>query len=84
MAFGTRVSLSVLKYRLRVSILVFLEWPLGRMESVSCGSPGNRVSILVFLEWPLGHAPPGSHRRPQIQFQSLFFWNGLWDTDQTA
>ena len=41
--------------------------------------PNIGVSILVFLEWPLG--PPGrrSHGRPHLQFQSLFFWNGLWD-----
>ena len=37
------------------------------------------VSILVFLEWPLGRRPGDVERVAGTQFQSLFFWNGLWD-----
>ena len=39
-----------------VSILVFLEWPLGRCWTARTEACGTGVSILVFLEWPLG--PP--------------------------
>ena len=37
-----------------VSILVFLEWPLGRRHVVNSEQWCRLVSILVFLEWPLG------------------------------
>ena len=37
------------------------------------------VSILVFLEWPLGPALPPMMWCRRQGFQSLFFWNGLWD-----
>ena len=38
-----------------------------------------RVSILVFLEWPLGPCLDGEGIQIYTVFQSLFFWNGLWD-----
>ena len=40
------------------------------------------VSILVFLEWPLGPSAGDQRAGRAIMFQSLFFWNGLWDRDR--
>ncbi len=127
MAFGTRSAPPSRHRQGIVSILVFLEWPLGLL---ACRGlfPFRSVSILVFLEWPLGptrlswasfhsfgfnpcfsgmafgtrfHTIEqlsehsfnpcfsgmafGTHagcRRHYTggQFQSLFFWNGLWDS----
>ena len=37
------------------------------------------VSILVFLEWPLGLTAIDGAKADVKKFQSLFFWNGLWD-----
>ena len=37
------------------------------------------VSILVFLEWPLGQSAFPPYIDATFLFQSLFFWNGLWD-----
>ncbi len=39
----------------------------------------QKVSILVFLEWPLGRRTRCCSCIGQYRFQSLFFWNGLWD-----
>ena len=87
----------------RVSILVFLEWPLGLCRKTPCVIRRILVSILVFLEWPLGRCAADASQRifqsfnpcfsgmafgtrdchlcplHRLQFQSLFFWNGLWD-----
>ena len=38
------------------------------------------VSILVFLEWPLGLVEEARYVAERVVFQSLFFWNGLWDS----
>ena len=54
MAFGTRAALEDSPEPLPVSILVFLEWPLGPSDA-------NQALQVVY------------------KFQSLFFWNGLWD-----
>ena len=102
MAFGTQLRDRIADFHAPVSILVFLEWPLG-LEGQSPRGPLQPVSILVFLEWPLGptsiptRPPPTSCFNPcfsgmafgtpshanrgdrQKWFQSLFFWNGLWD-----
>ena len=45
---------------------------------------GLMVSILVFLEWPLGPLGGGAHRGGRPGFQSLFFWNGLWDSPASS
>ena len=58
MAFGTPDSLLLLHRAVQVSILVFLEWPLGRERLLR-------------------------QRNRFFRFQSLFFWNGLWDTDRS-
>ena len=42
--------------------------------------PCTSVSILVFLEWPLGRERPDHLLSTRRRFQSLFFWNGLWDS----
>ena len=78
MAFGTVLSAFHLSGVSGVSILVFLEWPLG---PISLQSPvaNDGVSILVFLEWPLGPVSRRKHCAIERKFQSLFFWNGLWD-----
>ena len=102
MAFGTIRRRVPQILPCRVSILVFLEWPLGRCTKKSEGTfltsfnpcfsgmafgtrpePGRLqpvcvVSILVFLEWPLGPSSRFATIASQM-FQSLFFWNGLWD-----
>ena len=44
----------------------------------------SNVSILVFLEWPLGQDRLVPDDGPVPKFQSLFFWNGLWDGGQDA
>ena len=78
MAFGTASGRIRLIFTLNVSILVFLEWPLGP-EKRRPVCQRKKVSILVFLEWPLGPSADGYRRYCLAGFQSLFFWNGLWD-----
>ena len=56
----------------------------GTRRPLADGRHDILVSILVFLEWPLG---PSDASGPQIvytEFQSLFFWNGLWDTGRSS
>ncbi len=83
MAFGTMSNRLPSEAAKEVSILVFLEWPLGRRGLVAQEVPAF-VSILVFLEWPLGPATTCRSFWDEPAFQSLFFWNGLWDTDVTV
>ena len=62
-----------------VSILVFLEWPLGRHRFRSSSTLFRQFQSLFFWNglWDVGGL---DLKIPQIQeFQSLFFWNGLWD-----
>ena len=83
MAFGTPRPPQPRQAPSPVSILVFLEWPLGPQDR----PPGRRicrVSILVFLEWPLGPYAGFAPWTVGDMFQSLFFWNGLWDALRQA
>ena len=67
----------------KVSILVFLEWPLGLNDAIDTADDAC-VSILVFLEWPLGQKFGAVGDGDLPGFQSLFFWNGLWDAAFSA
>ncbi len=79
MAFGTTSWMTQPFFLQTVSILVFLEWPLGRPTSGWFAMTIIPVSILVFLEWPLGPGVAATGYVGVSKFQSLFFWNGLWD-----
>ena len=54
-----------------VSILVFLEWPLGRCTD-PVPSRQSGVSILVFLEWPLGRYLADRPTRRGTSFNPCF------------
>ncbi len=61
-----------------VSILVFLEWPLGPARGHAARAQGAEFQSLFFWNglWDdLNSMDPSR----QNVFQSLFFWNGLWD-----
>ena len=73
---------TVKRSRRKVSILVFLEWPLGPPFKKRPTTAASPVSILVFLEWPLGQYGWDKYSKGSAPFQSLFFWNGLWDRKQ--
>ena len=80
MAFGTPSGTSSPGGRPYVSILVFLEWPLG----LGTCEPAP-VTVGGFNPCFSGMAFGTSYRSIRAfsarEFQSLFFWNGLWDAE---
>ena len=83
MPFGTRRRAALAEPHPGVSILVFLEWPLGLLPGAMASGVLKSVSILVFLEWPLGREVLDYIGVGWEEFQSLFFWNGLWDRGES-
>ncbi len=79
MAFGTNCPLvSIARHNLSFNpCFSGMAFGTPPRKKRSPHSPG--VSILVFLEWPLGHKLKIWHHLCNTMFQSLFFWNGLWD-----
>ena len=78
MAFGTRYDKPHTVFYLEVSILVFLEWPLGRQK------PQGGVNGIICFNPCFSGMAFGTTFAPlfysgESGFQSLFFWNGLWD-----
>ena len=68
------------RYDHSVSILVFLEWPLGRYPAGGAGSEGDQSFNPCFSGMAFGTKLRISVTGKRIlKFQSLFFWNGLWD-----
>ena len=66
----------------RVSILVFLEWPLGRRTASPVGR-APEVSILVFLEWPLGRRGCAYRlSRPDVSILVFLEWPLGLDSDK--
>ena len=79
MAFGTHHGHALYHRVTMVSILVFLEWPLGLSTFVLALTTGGFQSLFFWnglWDGCFGPWNPGC-----IKFQSLFFWNGLWDVD---
>ena len=80
MAFGTRIIDNWRLPQAVVSILVFLEWPLGRPTGwygFLCTASGFNpcFSGMAFGTFVIAF----SFTAIILWFQSLFFWNGLWD-----
>ena len=61
-----------------VSILVFLEWPLGHNSAHGLGCQINSFNP-CFSGMAFGTLNDPDMAEPFVMFQSLFFWNGLWD-----
>ena len=83
MAFGTPISSEVKVSFISVSILVFLEWPLGRSERYQ-SRWGFTSFNPCFSGMAFGTISAVSPLPPAQRFQSLFFWNGLWDQIRQA
>ncbi len=64
-----------------VSILVFLEWPLGREVLDYIGVGWEEFQSLFFWNGLWDGEIVAAFDRFCKKFQSLFFWNGLWDTE---
>ena len=80
MAFGTiLVSWPPLKHHFCFNPC-FSGMAFGTRRLHRRGRAGGGVSILVFLEWPLGLMRLIHTGDIHFRFQSLFFWNGLWDS----
>ena len=79
MAFGTPDSLLLLHRAVQVSILVFLEWPLGRERLLRQRNRFFRSFNPCFSGMAFGTLIGLIRRIVGLLFQSLFFWNGLWD-----
>ena len=83
MAFGTSVHVTPSGTSCSVSILVFLEWPLGPL-AVARGTGKIDWFQSLFFWNGLWDSVVSRAKSSYTEFQSLFFWNGLWDTQVAA